>query len=224
VAQSENSERPKRRGRPPKLTREQILQAGYELLRSQGREALTMRAVADALGTGAMSLYTHVRDKDELLIGIAELALEKLVVEEQALGTWQDRLEQWAHSLREQLLAYPEALALMGRQHHGSPQLLLATRGAIRTLEGAGFELPRAAQVADGLLWTSIGFASMEIATRQLPKDESPQEQYEIALGAITPEERPEIQSFLPYFTTGDMQPLFTSVVQQMIKGLEAER
>jgi hypothetical protein len=44
-----------------------------------------------------------------------------------------------------------------------------------------------------------------------------------MALAALGPEERPEIESFLPYFTTGDMLPLFKSVVEQMIRGLEAE-
>jgi AcrR family transcriptional regulator len=224
LAQSENPAQPKRRGRPPKLTRAQILQAGYDLLRSQGREALTMRAVAEALGTGAMSLYTHVRDKDELLIGISGLALEKLVVDDQVSGSWQEQLAHWAYSLREQLLAHPEALELMSRQHHGSPQLLLAVRGAIRNLQGVGFELPRAAQIADGLLWTTIGFASMEIAASQGPKEESAQEQYEMALASLSDEERPEIESFLPHFTTGDMFPLFKSVVEHMIRGVAAER
>jgi AcrR family transcriptional regulator len=223
LARSENPARPKRRGRPPKLTRAQILQAGYDLLLSQGREALTMRAVAEALGTGAMSLYTHVRDKDELLVGISGLALERLVLDDKISGTWQKQLAHWAYSLRGQLLAYPEALELMGRQHHGSPQLLLAVRGAIRILQRAGFELPRAAQVADGLLWTTIGFASLEIASRQLPKEESPQEQYKVALAALGPDEQPEIESYLPYFTTGNMLPLFKSVVEQTIRGVEGE-
>ncbi len=224
MAQSEIPQPPKRRGRPPKLTRAQILQAGYDLLRSQGREALTMRAVAEALGTGAMSLYTHVRDKDELLIGISGLALEKLVVDDPVSGSWQEQLAHWAHSLREQMMTYPEALELMSRQHHGSPQLLLAARGAIQILHGAGFEVPRAAQIADGLLWTTIGFASMEIAARQVPKEETPQEQYEIALASLGPDERSEIESFLPYFTTGDMSPLFSSVVDQIIRGAQSER
>ncbi|MBW2714288.1 MAG: hypothetical protein JRC77_11130, partial [Deltaproteobacteria bacterium] len=77
--------------------------------------------------------------------------------------------------------------------------------------------------IADGLLWTSIGFASLEIAARQLPKEESPQEQYQMALATLAAEDRSEIESFLPHFTTGDMLPLFQSVVRQIIQGVAGE-
>ncbi len=213
----------KRRGRPPKLTREQILGAAYDLVRREGRDALTMRAVAEELGTGPMSLYTHVRDKAELLEGVAAQALEQIEVDEGSGENWQARLAAWAISLRSQLLAHPEALELLGKQHHGSPQLLRAVRGAIQNLRDAGFEVGPAAQAVDGLLWVSIGFASLEIAQRQQPRQETPGEQFSVALATMSDEERSEIASYLPFFATEDLDELYASVLRRFIAGLEGE-
>ena len=45
-----------------------MVQAGLEVVRRHGVGGLTMRRVADHLGTGPMSLYRHVADKQELLV------------------------------------------------------------------------------------------------------------------------------------------------------------
>ncbi|MFC5722997.1 TetR/AcrR family transcriptional regulator [Streptomyces gamaensis] len=64
-------ERP-RRGRPPRLSREHIVTAAYEIILKEGAENLTMRRLATALGSTAMAVYHHVRDKDELLALVLE--------------------------------------------------------------------------------------------------------------------------------------------------------
>ena len=50
--------------------------AGHLGTMERGREGVSMRALADALGTAPMSLYRHVRGKDDLLRAVIELVLE----------------------------------------------------------------------------------------------------------------------------------------------------
>ncbi|WP_280258618.1 TetR/AcrR family transcriptional regulator [Nocardia abscessus] len=50
-----------------KLHRAAIVDAAIELADTEGLDALSMRRIADRLGVGAMSLYRHVANKDELL-------------------------------------------------------------------------------------------------------------------------------------------------------------
>jgi len=59
-------------GRPRRRTgtaldREQIVREAIRIADADGLEAVTMRRVAQQLGTGAMSLYRHVPDKDALV-------------------------------------------------------------------------------------------------------------------------------------------------------------
>jgi AcrR family transcriptional regulator len=55
--------------------RAQIAEAALGLLIEDGEDRLTMRAIATRLGVQASSLYTYVRDKDDLLHLVVERAL-----------------------------------------------------------------------------------------------------------------------------------------------------
>ena len=78
-----------RRGEGEKL-REQVLEAAERLLVETGdEEAVTIRAVADAVGVTPPSVYLHFADKDELLFAICERHFAQLdrVTEEAAAGS-----------------------------------------------------------------------------------------------------------------------------------------
>lgn len=59
-----------RRARERHLSREAILVAALAIVDREGVDAVTMRRVAEELGTGAASLYAHIQDKDELLSAV----------------------------------------------------------------------------------------------------------------------------------------------------------
>ena len=61
-----------RRGRPPRHTRADVVAAAVALADADGLAALTMRTVAARLGTGVMSLYSYVPDKEALVAAMVE--------------------------------------------------------------------------------------------------------------------------------------------------------
>ena len=67
-----------RRGRPPRLTREAVLDAALRRLDSGGPDAVTIRALARDLGVSPMTLYGHVADKDELLLALVDRLAARL--------------------------------------------------------------------------------------------------------------------------------------------------
>ncbi|MEV6634630.1 TetR/AcrR family transcriptional regulator [Actinoplanes sp. NPDC051470] len=54
-------------GRPAERSRAQITAAAITLADAEGLDAVTMRRVASAMGTGPASLYRYVKTRDELL-------------------------------------------------------------------------------------------------------------------------------------------------------------
>ena len=56
-----------RRGRPPRVTREQIVLAATAVLREEPDGQLTMARVAERVGVSPMALYRHFKDRDELV-------------------------------------------------------------------------------------------------------------------------------------------------------------
>src|SRR5499427_11110824 len=85
-------DRPSRRRREL-ISRDAIVTAAVQLLDREGLAALSMRRLAEELGTGAASLYWHVGSKD----GLLDLVFDELIGEEQIPDAdpsrWQEQLK-----------------------------------------------------------------------------------------------------------------------------------
>jgi AcrR family transcriptional regulator len=71
---------PGRRGPAPSRTHEQLGEAAIGLADAQGLPAVTMRAVAEAVGLAPAALYRYVASRDELLHRMTDAALADLAV------------------------------------------------------------------------------------------------------------------------------------------------
>ena len=84
---------------------EQICQAALKIVDDEGLRELTMRRLADELGTGPASLYRHVSSRDDLLVEVADLVLGELEAPDPALH-WREAVEQLARDLRRVLVGH----------------------------------------------------------------------------------------------------------------------
>ncbi|MDR2985942.1 MAG: TetR/AcrR family transcriptional regulator, partial [Nocardiopsaceae bacterium] len=99
-------DRKTRRRREP-ISRDAIVAAAVRLLDREGLAALSMRRLAEELGTGAASLYWHVGSKD----GLLDLVLDQLIgeqhVPEPDSEHWKDQLKDVARTQRRISLRHP---------------------------------------------------------------------------------------------------------------------
>lgn len=89
------------------ITVGRIVSTALALVEAEGFDALTMRRVAAALGTGPASLYAHVRNKadlDDLLIGTLS---KNVVVPVPDAGRWREQVLDVCGQLRDEFLRYP---------------------------------------------------------------------------------------------------------------------
>lgn len=82
-------ERPGRSG----LSVDRIVAAAIEVADADGLSALSMRRVAEKLGVGTMSLYTHVPGKAELIELMLDRAHGETARPDEVAGDWRARLE-----------------------------------------------------------------------------------------------------------------------------------
>jgi AcrR family transcriptional regulator len=101
-----------RRQRDRSLTLERICEAAIAILDREGLRQLTMRRLADELGTGPASLYRHVASREELLVELADRLIGELSVPDESLG-WRDAIEQLAHELRRVLVSHGGAVLVI---------------------------------------------------------------------------------------------------------------
>ncbi len=166
---------------PPRTSIEAITAAGREILDTQGLQALTMQAVALAVGVKAPSLYKRVADREHLVGLVADAAAFELSAHLTAHLTAHTTAQQagtgslppspahdgaigaLARALRTWARAHPEAYRLVfsGR---GSTDAAAATSGPVlavaRSLAGDRDALDAARLIT---AWAT-GFISMELA------------------------------------------------------------
>lgn len=101
------------------------------MIDAEGLEGFSIRRLADRLGIRGASLYHHFKDKDEILDGVATVALAELRPGADDSTDWIDWLMEMARSYRRALLAHPNLLPLIfGRYNRraGSATYDYATR------------------------------------------------------------------------------------------------
>jgi AcrR family transcriptional regulator len=140
------------------LSRDAVVEAAAAILATEGLAGLTMRRVADRLGIEAMSLYNHVRDKRDLLGGVAGRALSGIAKPDPA-EPWPQRLRSLVLSLYEILAANPWLVMVLTTEQiePREPSVLAAMDAAIAIFEEAGLDPGRRVSAFRGLLALCFG-------------------------------------------------------------------
>ena len=99
-----SSEEPSK-GRRGGLNLDKVVTAAVELADAEGLDAVSMARVAKALGFTTMSLYRHVRSKEELLV----LMLDRVMVMPPVApyASWREGLAGWAWDLLRMVREHP---------------------------------------------------------------------------------------------------------------------
>lgn len=92
------------------LTRSAIIVATRELIVADGLEAVSLRRVGAALGVTAPALYAYVKDKRDLMRGVAEVELAGLIAQFVAIDDPDpiDRIRRFSHVYIDYGLENPE--------------------------------------------------------------------------------------------------------------------
>ena len=126
---------PKRpRGRPPSISREQILEAAHSLPSHE----LTMPAVAKILGVKTPALYHHFKNRNDLLRTMGEELIQGLDVSTGDPQQWRSWLLVKA---RDSVAFYVDNPVLMELDNAARSLAfgMQLTESVLETLEGAGF-------------------------------------------------------------------------------------
>lgn len=155
----------------PPLSLERIVATAVELLDAQGVDGLTMRRLADRLGSGAMSLYWHVDNKEEVFDLALDSVLEyrgppQIIESRDWRGDVVHMLEDW----RASMLRHPWSASLLPRRALG-PNILSRLELLSKTLSRAGVA-DADLNVAIWSLWNYVMGATVTRASFDLSDDD----------------------------------------------------
>ena len=143
-----------------RLSKERVLTTAVTLAQRDG-EVPTMRRLAAELGAGAMSLYYHVPNKDELLDGMVDIVFGEIELPTTDVH-WKTALRRRALSTREALNRHRWAVGLMESRTTPGPASLRLHDAVLGCLREAGFSIEQTIQaysVQDAYIY---GFALQE--------------------------------------------------------------
>jgi AcrR family transcriptional regulator len=144
------------------ITRPQIVEATLRSLRTAGFEQLTIRSLAAELGVAPMSLYRHIRDKDDLMDEVVEELLRQSQPLPPESGSWQSRLADAAQGLRRLLVEEPAALYVYLRHPVVSTSAIRRMEMMLSVLSEAGFDAVSSKAAYAAIQTYTIGFAALE--------------------------------------------------------------
>ena len=215
------------RARRVSLTREAIVDAALAVLDRAGLDGFSMRAVAEELGTGAGSLYWHVRGKEDLFNLMVERVIGELEVPDPDPPRWQEQAKELARQMRRLLKSHRDLARLtIGRIPLG-PNAMEANERILAILREGGVPDRTAAWVVDLMSLFVGAFAFEESLGLASPTGEDlPPEQVVEMIGeyfaSLPPERFPNTFAVLPYLTAGDVDERFEFGLDVLVRGLAA--
>ncbi len=152
----------RQRARWGTISRQQVVDAATRVVRAGGYEQMTIRSLAGGLGVSPMSLYRHVRDKDDLLDEVVDTLLSEVWCPRTREDEWRAWIAEAADKLRGFLVSQPAALHVYLGHPVVSASALARMEAMMRVLREAGLS-ESAARRAYGAIHTyTIGFAALE--------------------------------------------------------------
>ena len=208
-------------GKPASLDRAAILEAALDLVDADGLERLNMRALAQRLDVGTMSLYHYLPNKDALLDGIVEALLVGIEIPGADEGTWDERALRMARSLRAVALQHPNAVPLMVTRPFATATALHPCEAAFDVLADAGLSTEQALIAFRTIVAYVLGFVMMESAGffGGVGHGRDPDELIELGL--------PRLAALVPYLEGRDVGADFDAglrIVELGALGVFAER
>ena len=130
---------------PPRrllISRRAVLQAALRIVDDEGLDALRIRRLGEELGVNGASLYHHFASKDEILAGVAELALQYVRTPDTRHEDWPQWLLRNNVRTRAALLEHPNLIpVVMARAPLGIGTSMLESSANLLVEQGVPVEM-----------------------------------------------------------------------------------
>ena len=173
------------------LSRQKVIDAAMALADRDGIDSLTIRALADSLGTKPMSMYHYVDGKDAVLAAMVEAVFAEMRRPNPDVP-WREALRDRCVSARDVLRTHPWAVPLLESGSAPGPESLAHHEAVLATLARAGFSLQLMAHAYAILDSFIYGFAMEEANLAVQGGEQSPQLAEQIA-AAFDPAKYPHL-------------------------------
>lgn len=211
-------------GRPARFTHSQLQAAALALVDREGLAGLSMRALAGELGTGAMTLYNYVSQREDIDLLVVEAVIGEARWQLAGYAQWQDEVRAIATALWQAVRAHPHAIPLILTRRSRSPAVFEVTEALLRALARGGRSGPAllvAFRAVSGLI---TGLAQSELAGPLALQAEESAELTIARFRALPPERFAHLIDIADAAAGSTADGEFQASLDLLLAGLSADR
>lgn len=198
-------------------TTQDVVAAAVAIADREGVEALTIRAVAAAVGLSPMAIYRHVRDKEELLDRVVD-AVASGLGDVEAAGTWRNKVLILFRGCREVLLGHPGVASMSVSRPTPVAGVARFFDRVIEAFQEGGFDGVEAVWALDTMLMFLFGSVLW-----QIPRSGTERERL-VAVAGADPDGNGHILEQAAELARRDPDEYFENGLETILTGLEARR
>jgi AcrR family transcriptional regulator len=148
------------RGRPP-VPLERIIDTALQIVDEQGADALSMRTLAQRLGSGTATLYRHFASRGEVIAHVVDRVLSEVEFsgDELAAMGWRRACESFAQAMFEVLHRHRNLAPLLIEQVPRGPTAMAQRERLLAVMLDSGFTPQHAARSYATVARYVLGFA-----------------------------------------------------------------
>jgi len=213
---------PRKRGRPARIDRRQVVRTAVALARDVGLENVQMAAVAERLGVAPSALNYHVADRQELLEAAAGQLADLRFPDgwkPSRRADWRTWIKAWANAFRAMLLAQPE-LAPFIKLSPGMATSLADVDEFLGVLHQAGFDAEVVAKGTTFLSQAIIMSVHDELLSRRTghhPQVDELAHMFE----DLSPDSPPNLRVYMGSGIHTDATQLFDFAIDCIVAGMQ---
>ena len=205
------------------LSRQRVLAAALAYVDQHGLDDLTMHKLAVALGVSDMSLYNHVRNKDDLLAGISELVWQEAADAVDATADKADWLRSLGRAVYDAVRRHPHALPAVVASRVLSRPMLEAVADRFER-SGATEPDPTLVNAISTVIAFALGWGTAGAGPALTPEHETERQRVRRVTRALPPDTPDRILDAAIAVCGADAEAMFTSGLDAIINSPDLTR
>ncbi|MEU1824733.1 TetR/AcrR family transcriptional regulator C-terminal domain-containing protein [Streptomyces abikoensis] len=207
-------------GRPPRISRDEIIGAALRILDEGGVDRLTMRRLATEIGSTPMALYHHVRNKDELLVLLLDDYATRTLRRPELPAQPRERVIVAAEAIHEVLAACPWIVTVLTADDLLSKTALWFVEQIVDGFVDCGLTLDQAVHGYRAIWYYTAGEIMVRTAaTRRRAEDDRPIHR-ESVFADLDPDEVPRLAQVADRWEALTAQDTYSDGLRALVDGL----
>ncbi|WP_433472918.1 TetR/AcrR family transcriptional regulator [Spirillospora sp. CA-142024] len=213
---------PERRGggRPPRISRTEIIETARRIVDEEGVGKLTMRRLATEVGSTPMALYHHVRDKEDLLLLLVNDYAARSLHRPDLPSDPRERVVVLAAAIRETLAGVPWIVELLTADDLMAEEALWYNERIVDALMECGLTIEQAVHGYRAVWYYTAGEMLVRAASaRRRARDDRPTHRDRI-FADLDPVALPRLASLSGRWATLTAQDTYLDGLRALVDGL----